>query len=198
MLYGKGVWAWQEPEVDLAIEMARAINATHILFKTGAGAFLQKNTLTQFYADAARRAIQKIAAAGLIPFAWIFVFGDDPEGEANVTLQTKNAGYRGMVFDMEDQAGGISAFCAGGFFPQAYATFGKSAEYTLGAMMHDRQWPAAWGPKPPLYPILGLYYDSQGDIRMAACDEPRLVASAQESRAVVLAENLVRPGLCDY
>ncbi len=217
MLYGKGIWAWQESEVDLAIEMARAIDATHIIFKTGNGAYAQKNLATQFYGDAARRALAKIIAANLTPFAYIYIFGDDPDGEAQVAAQTRDAGYRGIVFDIEGEAvgkhaniaalgkkilaanmdpqmlyftsypnlatwqkipyGEMRALCAGGFFPQSYAAFGKPAEHTLGAMTYDQQWLAAWGKKPDYYPVLGLYYDNAGAIQMTA-NEFRIWANA--------------------
>ncbi len=220
MLYGKGVWAWQEPEVDVAIQMACAIDATHVIFRTGSGAFKQKSAPAQFHADAARRALVKIAAAHLTPFAWIYVYGDDPDGEARIAAQLRDAGYRGIVFDIEGEAankhaniaalgrqilaagidprmlyfssypnlttwatipyGEMNAFCAGGFFPQAYATFGKPAEYTLGAMTYEQPWNPAWGSKPDYYPVLGLYYDLHGAVQMTAT-EFRLWAGALAS-----------------
>ncbi|MBI3536527.1 MAG: hypothetical protein HY070_03035 [Chloroflexi bacterium] len=209
MLYGKGVWAWQESELVLAIEMARAIDATHIIFRTGSGASHAKNRASQFL-DAAPRASAKIIAANLIPLAWIYLHGDDPEGEARITRQSRDAGYRGIVFDVEGEVVGKNAnlaalganlraagidpqilffssfpnlnahqnipfkeireFCAGGFFPQAYATFKKSAEETLGAMTYDQVWNVAWGNKPDYYPVLGLYYDRKGAEQLSVND----------------------------
>ncbi|MBI3914605.1 MAG: hypothetical protein HY327_10540, partial [Chloroflexi bacterium] len=217
MLTGKGIWAWQESEVDLAIKMAGAIHATHIIFKTGSGAFKKNKQPAQFYADAARRALAKISSANLMPFAYVYIYGDDPASEANIATQTCNAGYRGIIFDIEDEAAGkksnvtalgkkilaagidpqmlyfssfpnftdhskipiaeMRAFCAGGFFPQSYATFGKSAEYTLGALTYEQAWLPAWGAKPNYYPVLGLYYDWHGKVQMSA-NEFRIWANA--------------------
>ncbi len=100
-LYGKGVWMLYSANVDLAIEMAVEIGATHILYKTAHRAM--------FFPEAARRVHDRVRAAGLIPFAWPFIFCDDPEGEARVALKTADVGYAGIVFDIEDQAAGQQA-----------------------------------------------------------------------------------------
>jgi len=201
MLIGKGVWALFGNEIDLAIRMAQAIDATHILFKTGGG--------TEYYEARAKTAVRKIKAAGFLPFAWPFIFCDDPDGEAQVAVRTWQAGYEGIVFDIEDQSAGkganaaelgrrltedegldpndlyftsfpnisdhssipykeMAAFCQGGFMPQCYGTFRWPAHHTLGVMTYQEyeNWPASWGHRPAIYPILGAYYDPQGDIRM--------------------------------
>ncbi len=101
MLYGKGVWLLYSANVDLAIEMAVEIGARHVLYKTGHRAM--------FFPEAARRVHDRVRTAGLIPFAWPFIFCDDPEGEARVALKTAEVGYEGIVFDIEDQAAGQQA-----------------------------------------------------------------------------------------
>jgi hypothetical protein len=98
ILRGKGVWAWTEGEVPRAVEMALAIGARIVLFKTGQEGF--------YFADAARRAVQRIADAGLVPVAWPVITCHDPESEADVAIQTILDGYAGLVFDIEGPASG--------------------------------------------------------------------------------------------
>lgn len=97
-LVGKGVWMLYSREVDLAIEMAVAIGAGHILYKTGHRGM--------FFVEAAQRVRDRVRAAGLIPFAWPFIHCDDPLAEAEVAIKSWETGYDGIVFDIEDQAGG--------------------------------------------------------------------------------------------
>jgi hypothetical protein len=94
MLEGKGVWAYRRQELDRAIQIAPQMGATHILYKVGQGA--------DYYEGMAEVA-QKIAGAGLIPFAWTFVLLDDPEGEAQVVVRAFQDGFRGFIFDTESR-----------------------------------------------------------------------------------------------
>jgi hypothetical protein len=98
ILQGKGVWAWTEGEVPRAVEMAQAIGARVVLFKTGQEGF--------YLQDAARRARRRIVDAGLIPVAWPVVTCHNPEAEADVAIQTILDGYAGLVFDIEGPASG--------------------------------------------------------------------------------------------
>ncbi|HIQ02483.1 MAG TPA: hypothetical protein EYH30_10245, partial [Anaerolineales bacterium] len=97
-LNGKGVWLLYSRNVDLAIEMALAIGGTHILYKTG--------DRGMFFVEAARRVYDRVRQAGLIPFAWTFIYCDDPLAEAEVAIKSARMGYEGIVFDIEGQAGG--------------------------------------------------------------------------------------------
>lgn len=97
-LTGKGVWLLYSRDVDLAIEMAVAIGATHVLYKTG--------DRGMFFVEAARRVCRQVRGTGLVPFAWTFVYGDDPRAEAGVALKSLEVGYEGVVLDVEDQASG--------------------------------------------------------------------------------------------
>lgn len=99
-LKGKGVWLLYSGDVDLAIEMATKIGATHILYKTGHRGM--------FFVEAARRVHDRVRAAGLIPFAWPFIYCDNPVAEAEVAIKSARVGYEGIVFDIEDQAAGKS------------------------------------------------------------------------------------------
>lgn len=96
ILYGKGVWAWEEDEVGRAIDMAQAIGARIVLFKTG-----QEG---EYLGPAARRVVKRVYGAGLIPCAWPVVTCREPEAEADVAIQSVLDGYAGLVFDFEKPA----------------------------------------------------------------------------------------------
>lgn len=92
VLQGKGVWAYRSPELDRAIQIAPLMGATHILYKVGQG--------KTYYPGMAQIA-QKIIAAGLTPFAWVFLLLEDPQKEAQVVVQAFQDGFQGLVFDVE-------------------------------------------------------------------------------------------------
>jgi hypothetical protein len=104
ILYGKGVWAWMESEIPQAIDMAQAIGARIVLFKTG-----QEG---EYFERAARRAVQQIYDAKLVPCAWPVITCHDPDAEAEVAIQTILDGYVGLVFDIERPASGQHAGAA--------------------------------------------------------------------------------------
>lgn len=97
-LRGKGVWLLYSNDIDLAIEMALAIGARHIFYKTGHRGM--------FFVEAAQRVHNRVRANGLIPFACPFIQCDDPIAEADVAIKSVQAGYDGVVFDIRDQAVG--------------------------------------------------------------------------------------------
>lgn len=97
-LHGKGIWVLYSANLTLALEMAGEIGATHVLYKTGHRAM--------FFPRSARQVHDRVRAAGLIPFAWHFIYCDDPAGEARVVMQTVKAGYEGIVFDVGAQTAG--------------------------------------------------------------------------------------------
>jgi len=99
-LRGKGVWLLYSRNVDLAIEMATSIGATHIFYKTG--------DQGMFFLDAARRVCERVRQAGLVPFAWTSIHCDDPNAEAEVAIKSARTGYEGIIFDIEEQAAGKS------------------------------------------------------------------------------------------
>lgn len=103
ILYGKGVWAWRESEVPVAIEMAHAIGARIVLFKSGEGG--------EYFA-AAPRVVRRIFDAGLVPCAWPVITCRDPEAEADVAIRSILDGYVGLVFDVEEPAAGRGAGAA--------------------------------------------------------------------------------------
>ncbi len=100
ILYGKGVWAWYESKVPVAIEMAQAIGARIVLFKSGEEG--------EYY-SASPRVARRIADAGLIPCAWPVITCRDPEAEADVAIRSILDGYVGLVFDVEEPAAGRGA-----------------------------------------------------------------------------------------
>ena len=103
-LYGKGIWAWKRHEVPRAIEIARAIDARFIFFKTGqAGTYFERP---------AQSAARLIGEAGLAPIAWSVVTCRDPEAEADVAIRSILDGYAGLVFDVQQSADGQHAGAA--------------------------------------------------------------------------------------
>lgn len=97
-LRGKGVWLLYSENVDLAVELALAIGATHILYKVG--------DRGMFFLDSARRVYQRVRQEGLIPFAWTAVGCDDPSAEAEVAMKAIRLGYQGVVFDVGERVAG--------------------------------------------------------------------------------------------
>jgi hypothetical protein len=94
-LKGKGVWLLYSHDVDLAIQMAVAIEATHIFCKTGHRGM--------FFVEAAQRVYERARQAGLTPLAWTSVCFDDPLAEAEVACKSLRIGYEGVVFDVQDE-----------------------------------------------------------------------------------------------
>ncbi|NLE43799.1 MAG: SH3 domain-containing protein [Chloroflexi bacterium] len=92
MLQGKGLWAYRSAELDRALELAPRMGATHILYKVGQG--------TSYYSGM-RQIADKIHAAGLIPFAWVWLLLDAPIDEAQLVPRAFEDGFRGFVFDTE-------------------------------------------------------------------------------------------------
>lgn len=92
MLHGKGLWIYREGELDLALQIAPQIGATHILCKVGQGSA---------YYSGVRSMAQQVAAAGLTPIGWMWLLLDDPQAEAQVAVRAFQDGFRGFVFDTE-------------------------------------------------------------------------------------------------
>lgn len=100
MLCGKGIWLLDSTDVDLALEMAGEIGATHLLCRTGYRAM--------FFPEVAGRLCARARATGLVPLAWYSVSCEHPEDEARVAIKTAEVGYAGIVFVLEERAGGYS------------------------------------------------------------------------------------------
>ena len=98
VLYGKGVWVWHEHGVPRAIDMAQAIGARIVLFKTGHEG--------EYFAKAAQRVVKQVYDANLVPCAWPVITCHDPDAEAEVGIQTILEGFAGLVFDIEKPASG--------------------------------------------------------------------------------------------
>ena len=58
----------------------------------------------------------------------------------------------------------MSRFCLGGFMPQAYASFGWNAQYTLDVIAYRefRCWTQAQSIELPIYPVLRLHRNGRG------------------------------------
>jgi hypothetical protein len=100
-LYGKGIWLRYSADIDLAIGMAGKTGGTHILGKTG--------HRTMFFPGSAQRVYNRVRETRLIPFAWLPITCDAPEGEARVAVKTAAIGYESIVFVVGDQAAGQQA-----------------------------------------------------------------------------------------
>ncbi len=103
-LVGKGVWLSCSADVQLAVEMAGAVGATHIICKAGHRGM--------FFVEAAQRVHDQVRAAGFTPLAWFPVHCDDPKGESETALKSLRVGYEGVVFDLGEQAAGRSVGAA--------------------------------------------------------------------------------------
>lgn len=131
-LHGKGIWLLYSAHIDLAIEMAGEIGATHVLCKTGHRAM--------FFPGSAHRMYNRVCAEGLTPLAWLSITCDDPEGEARVALKTAEISYEGIVFDVGEKAAGQQANAAelgqrlldAGLNPQVlyYASFPNISQHS--------------------------------------------------------------------
>ncbi|MBN1178546.1 MAG: hypothetical protein JXD18_05005 [Anaerolineae bacterium] len=99
-LRGCGVWLQYSGNIDWAIEMANAIGATHIFYKTAHRGM--------FFVEGAPRVYDRIRRAGLIPFAWLVTHGDNPLAEARAAVKSAKVGYEGIVFHVEDAIRGKS------------------------------------------------------------------------------------------
>ncbi|MGD1991873.1 MAG: SH3 domain-containing protein [Anaerolineae bacterium] len=96
LLHGKGIWARPRfdgtSELERAIDIAHQTGATHVLYKVAHGAR---------YLEGSAAAAQRVGDAGLIPFGWMWLLLDNPEGEAQVAAQALRDGWQGFVFDTE-------------------------------------------------------------------------------------------------
>jgi hypothetical protein len=82
----------------LAIEMALAIGASHIFYRTGHRGM--------FFVDAARRVCTRVRQVGLTPFAWINAHCEHPNAEAGVAIKSIRVGYEGVIFDVGEEVAG--------------------------------------------------------------------------------------------
>ncbi len=104
LLHGKGLWEYVHPGenfdqlVGRALELAPQMGVTHILFKVGNGPF--------YYASHAVKAEQRIRQAGLTPLAWVWLQLTDVDQEADIVAKAFALGYKGLIFNMEDDCRG--------------------------------------------------------------------------------------------
>lgn len=97
-LRGKGIWLQDSADLELGMEMAAAIGATHVFYRTGQGGM--------FFVETARRVHDRLRQAGFVPFAWLLFSGDDPLAQALVAVKSMRLGYEGLVFLVTEQASG--------------------------------------------------------------------------------------------
>lgn len=103
-LSGKGLWLPFSSDLDGVLEMAVAIGATHLLYRTGIRGM--------FLVETARYVLERASNAGLVPFAWIPLSLEHPLAEAEVVLKSLRVGYEGVVLEVGEQAGGRTVAAA--------------------------------------------------------------------------------------
>lgn len=97
-MYGKGIWLRYSHHLDIALEMAREIGGTHLIFRTGHE--------TMFFPAAVYRVCERARTAGLIPLAWLDALRADPADEARLARKSVEAGCLGVVLNVDDTADG--------------------------------------------------------------------------------------------
>jgi len=98
--FGKGMWIWELPsilggDVNAIISKMKAYDISYAVVKAGDG----ENTWDQWNADL----VKKFHDAGLKIYSWSFIYGQNPNREANIASWAINQGGDGHVFDAETQ-----------------------------------------------------------------------------------------------
>lgn len=112
--FGKGMWIWSiysclGGDVDAIIAKMKAYDLSYVILKAGDGEGtweIDKST-----SDIARlnipqynsEIIRKFHEAGIKVYSWSFIYGDNPNREANIASWAINQGADGHVFDAETQ-----------------------------------------------------------------------------------------------
>lgn len=98
ILSGKWGWLWQCSDfkngADDVISLAKSMGYRGIVVKSADG----DQEWTQF-----QECLPKLKAAGLEVGAWIFNYGDDPEGESKAVIDALNQGAAFVCLDVENQ-----------------------------------------------------------------------------------------------
>ncbi len=90
MLRGKGIWLSYSHDLMRALEMAGAIQATHLLVKVGHG--------PSYFPESARTTLQRVLNQGYTPLAWVYVTHTWAYEAVYVAEQALRLGYSGIVF----------------------------------------------------------------------------------------------------
>lgn len=91
VLQGKGFFTWWLVNVEggnpqVIASLARAANLTHVLIKVADGPYLYNVDRTTGY-DYALVTAQALKAQGIRVWAWHYVYGDNPDGEASMAIR---------------------------------------------------------------------------------------------------------------
>jgi hypothetical protein len=94
--WNKGVWIWRiaqclDGDIDAIIAQCKKYDISYLLIKNGDGI----NIWTQL----SKELVRKFQDNGIKVYAWGYVYGRDPIGEANVAIQNLELGIDGYVFD---------------------------------------------------------------------------------------------------
>jgi hypothetical protein len=108
-LRGKGYYIWQIPhcergDPEAIAARAEAANLTHVLIKVADGANWAYNYDYRAHVDLVPPVLRRLRARGIQVWGWHYVRGDDPVGEANLSIRrAKQLGLDGFVIDAEGE-----------------------------------------------------------------------------------------------
>jgi hypothetical protein len=105
-LQGKGFFTWQIPRceggnVNALTTQAKTANLSHVLVKIANG-ILTYNVDQATGVDHAMKLTQALHSQGIQVWGWHYVYGNNPQGEANIAIQRiQQLGVDGYVIDAE-------------------------------------------------------------------------------------------------
>jgi hypothetical protein len=108
-LRGKGYYIWQIPycengDPDAIATHAEAANLTHVLIKVADGPNWAYNYDYRSHVDLVPPVLRRLRERGIQVWGWHYVRGDDPVGEANLSIRrAKQLGLDGFVVDAEGE-----------------------------------------------------------------------------------------------
>lgn len=103
-LRGKGFWLPFSANLDKVLEMAAAVGATHLLYRT--------SIRGMFFVERARYVLGRASEAGLVPLAWVPLSLEHPLAEGDAVLKSLRLGYQGVVLEVGESAGGKTVAAA--------------------------------------------------------------------------------------
>lgn len=99
MTPGVGMWIWELATcggAEACAKKAQEVGLSHVLIKSGDRASRWANQWNRDTLDAFER-------RGIAVYAWAYLYGDDPIGEANAALWALSVGGAGFVIDAEQE-----------------------------------------------------------------------------------------------
>jgi peptidoglycan hydrolase-like protein with peptidoglycan-binding domain len=97
---GGGMWIWELPKVEGGDPSAIATRALANNVRT---VFVKSGDGTDYWEQFTPGLVQALKSRGIEVCAWQYVYGNNPEAEADVAVQAKNAGAACFVIDAETE-----------------------------------------------------------------------------------------------